>query len=254
MPENIKHFWNIVFYRTIAELKAENSRKLAGYIWWVLEPLLCLAVYYTVFSFLKFREENFTAFLLIGIITWRWFNASVMRSANSLRANRNLMLEINISKTLFPLTIVSIAVVKFSFSLIMLLILLLFLGVQITPFWCFLPLLLALQLLVVIGCSFTVASITPFFPDFTHILNTLMTLMFFASGILYPLNKLPAGAQKFIILNPMAILIEQYRDILMYNKYPDISKLGIIFIEGLLAFCLGYFILKKFNRTYPKII
>jgi homopolymeric O-antigen transport system permease protein len=254
MSEDLKHFWNIVFYRAIAELKAENSRKLAGYVWWILEPLMSLAVYYCVFSFLKFREENFTAFLLIGIITWRWFNASVMRSANSLKTNRNLMLEINVSKTLFPLTVVSVAVVKFSLSLLLLLVLLVILGINITPFWFFLPLLLVLQLLIIVGCSFTVASITPFFPDFSFILDTLLTLMFFASGILYPLDKLPERVQQFLVLNPMAILIEQYRNILMYNRYPDISKLVIILIEGLIIFALGYFTLKKFNRTYPKII
>lgn len=254
MAKDFKHFWNIVFYRTAAELKAENSRKLAGYVWWVLEPLMSLVVYYCVFSFLKFRENNFTAFLLIGIITWRWFNASVMRSVTSLKANRNLMLEVDISKTLFPLTVVSVAMVKFFFSLILLLVLLILLGIPVTPFWFLLPLLLAIQLLVIAGCSFMVASITPFFPDFTYILNTLLTLMFFASGILYPLKRLPVKVQQFLVLNPMATLIEQYREILMYSRYPDVWKLGITFAEGMLIFALGYFILKKFNRTYPKII
>jgi lipopolysaccharide transport system permease protein len=128
------------------------------------------------------------------------------------------------------------------------------LEIPVTAFWLFLPVLLVVQLLLIIGCSFTVAAITPFFPDFSLILNTLLTLMFFASGILYPLKRLPVKVQEFLVLNPMANLIEQYRNILMYSKSPDLWKLGIVFTEGVLIFALGYFILKKFNRTYPKII
>jgi len=254
MKAQVKHFFDLVFYKAFAELRAESSRAMAGYLWWVLEPLMTLGVYYTVFSFLRPRDgENFVVFLFTGIVFWRWFSACVMRSSNSLISSRSLMLQVDIHKAVMPLSIVIIDTVKFLVTFGLLIMLVFLSGVGINFAWIYLPVLLITQILLIIGCSFFTAAITPLFPDFSHILSTALMLMMMCSGVFYPLDILPEKAQSLLMLNPMTVLILQYRGIFLKGIGVDWSGLGVVWAEMLFVFGAGVFLLYKYNKVYPKI-
>ena len=105
---------NISLYRAWAEIKSESKRSYAGILWWVIRPLLSLAVYGIVFGMIfKNTVPNFLLFLFSGIIAWEWFASSVLRSANSINANRNLMLLVKVDPAMFPLSINFVDTVKF---------------------------------------------------------------------------------------------------------------------------------------------
>ena len=73
------NYYNIIIYRAIAELKSEGTRTYAGYLWWILEPLMSLAVYYVAFKYIFNRAtNNFAIFLFIGIVLYRFFAGKMM--------------------------------------------------------------------------------------------------------------------------------------------------------------------------------
>ncbi len=250
----MKHFFDLVVYNAFAELKAENSRAMAGYLWWVLEPLMTLGVYYFIFEFFRPPGEgNFVVFLFTGIIFWRWFHAAVTRSVTSLEMNRTLMLQVDLNKSLLPLSIVIIDSIKFLVTLVLLLGTVFLTGGHVTPAWIQLPFLLATQFFLIIGCSLLVAGIPPLFQDFTHILNTLMMLMMFCSGLFYSLDILPEKVQTVLMFNPMAVLIDQYRRIFLEGEFVEALPMTIVWVESVIVFLLGFGLLKRFDKVYPKI-
>lgn len=232
----MKHFFDLVFYKAIAELRAENSRAMAGYLWWVLDPLMTLGVYYAVFGFLRPNKGNFIVYLFTGIILWRWFSATVKRSANSLYVNRNLMLQVNLNKMILPLSIVVIDMIKFCITLLLLFILLFSIGEFPNMSWLGIPVLLATELFLIIACSFVVAAITPLFPDFQNILNTLLMLMMYSSAIFYSLDALPENIQAVLQYNPMASIIKQFRLIVVDANFIDMKMLVVVWAESLAIF------------------
>jgi len=87
-------------------LKADAQRYFFGYLWWVLEPLLWVGVFYLVFEILLGTgRTDFLVFLAVGKLTFIWFSKTVSQSANSLLANRGLIGKMDAPKWLFPLAI-----------------------------------------------------------------------------------------------------------------------------------------------------
>ena len=119
----MKNLLILIYYKTLSDLKSEARKTYAGYLWWMLEPLLQLAVYYAFFTYIfTAREPNYALFLFIGLVSWRWFQASVLHSANSLIINRSMTQVIDIDKAFFPLEVVCVDLVKYVFSLLLVLI------------------------------------------------------------------------------------------------------------------------------------
>lgn len=253
-PSPLIHACHVVWYRAIAELRAEATRTYAGYLWWVIQPLLMFGVYYTAFSFvLKDRREDFAVFLFTGIVLWQWFSVSVQRCAGSLIASKSLMLQVNLHKSVFPFSVMLVNSVKFLVTLVILFAVLFIAGYPPGWNWLLLPVLLLVELLVIAGFGCFSAMISPFVPDFQLILTTLLQLAFFLSGIIYDLSMLPDPYQRVLGLNPMAVVIEQTRGILMHNTPPDPLRLLIPLISGGLLLMISFALLHRFDKVYPKI-
>ena len=251
MFKSIFHNLILVKYNTIAELKAENSRNYIGYLWWVLEPLLTLVIYYIAFNYI-IKNERSLASLYIGIVAYRWFASAIQRSSSSILGN-NLMSLVYVHKSIFPLVIAFVDMIKFSVSLLLCIVILLFLGYHIDLSWCGIFLLVFLELLLITGLSLISAAITPFIPDFSLILATILQLTLFLSCVFFDLSDLTLKVQNLVKLNPLAIIIDQYRQVLMYNKMLDFKLLSYPFIFAIVVNIVGWLIIHKFNRKYPKI-
>ena len=110
----ISKYVNILIYRSAAELRSEGTRTYIGYLWWILEPLMSLVVYYVAFEYFLHRgTENFALFLFIGIIIYRFFAGTVTRSAGSIISGQGLMQLVYLHKSIFPLTVVLVNLAKF---------------------------------------------------------------------------------------------------------------------------------------------
>ena len=250
----IKHFINILLYRSSAELKSEATRTYAGYLWWIFEPLMSLAVYFVAFKYIFHRDtDNFALFLFSGIVVYRFFSGTVTRSAASISSGQGLMQLVYVHKSIFPLSVVMVNLVKFLITLLLVFVITWMSGIAPTVSYLALPILGLLILLVTTGVSMVCAAITPFFPDFQLILGTIMHLLIFLSGVFHDISKLPPKTQTLLRLNPLAAIIEQFRMILLHNQWPDFHLLIPVFLEGAVLLLIGWFLVNKYNRYYPKI-
>ena len=88
-------------------LKAEARRFYFGFWWWVIEPMLYVAVFYTVFyQILGNRAPDFLMFLVVGKFAFIWFSKTVNYAANSLVNNAGLISRMDMPKTLFPVAVI----------------------------------------------------------------------------------------------------------------------------------------------------
>jgi homopolymeric O-antigen transport system permease protein len=249
----VKNF-NIIKHQAFAELRAESTRTFAGYLWWIMQPLLSLLVYYIAFNWIFARgKENYAVFMFSGIVFYQWFASTVARSTTSLIDNYWMMQHLDVHKIVFPLYIVLVDFIKFIVVLIILLVTILLCGYSISIVWFSLVPLLFLQLLFIIGVSCGVAAITPFIPDLEQVIGVILHLMFFLSGVFFNLSQMPGELQAIMRLNPMAVLIEQYRLVLFHNNYPQWGKLGLTLLMSLGILFVSISILCRKNKMYPKI-
>ncbi len=224
-------------------------------LWWVIEPLMYLSVFYIVFThILKRGDENFVLFLLTGLIVWKWFQSTINTGASSLIQNASLMNQVYLPKIVFPLTAVSINTFKFLIVLFLYLIILQFTPTSFYLSWTLLPVIILCQLLFIIGVTSLLAAIMPFFPDLRMVLDNILMMLLFVSGIFFDVSSMPESVKKIFMLNPMASLIIMYRTIILDGSFPDWNALLAILVFSIFLIFVAIFIFYRFDRIYPKII
>lgn len=251
-----RHYLNLILYKAGADLRSEAAKTYIGVLWWVLDPILMMAVFYLVFAVLLQRgTEHFVQFLLIGLVAWRWFQGTVTNGANSISGGgKSLMRQVYLPKIIFPLVVVVTDLFKF---LVVLLLLLGFLWVSgFAPGFAYLalPLLLLLQLGLIIGLASLLAALVPFLPDLIIMVRHLLQMLFFLSGIFYSVEMIPAEYQSYFFLNPMAVLIDAYRAILMHAQWPSFIRLFGVLVLVAVVNLLAWWVLRACDRLYPKLV
>lgn len=245
---------HLIFYRTYADLKAEAERTYLGIVWWVLEPVINMAVYYFVFSTLLDRgEPDFAAFLLIGLVAWRWFESTVKRGCQIILSSKGLILQTNLPKAIFPITGLLVNTFKFTIAFGCLLIFLWFYGFH--PGlgdWARLPIVIAVQFLLLAAVALPLSAVVPFVPDLSEFVQFGLRLLFFMSGIFYDIGRIAPNYAFLEYVNPVAFVIASYRDILMHGAPLRYDYLGMWAGISIAVVLLGMALFRRLDPVYAK--
>lgn len=232
-------------------LKSESTRTRLGFAWWVLEPLMLLAIYYSVFGhLLRIQVENFAVFLIIGVTFWTWFNKSVMNCTDAIYEKKHILEHCKVNPLIFPLTSIFKDLAKESLVVALLLLLLCAVGFMPSWLWLYLPLIALVQLVVTAAVGIVVAGLIPFMPDLRIIISSGLQFLMFASGVFYAKDNVPAQFHALLDLNPLATLISLYRDVLMYGRAPAPESLLLLFAGAVLLFVLAVSFISLNKNSY----
>ena len=216
-------------------LKADARRYFFGYLWWILEPLLYVAVFYIVFErLLGSRQPDFLVFLAVGKLTFIWFSKSVTQAAGSLPLNKGVIGQVNLPKHLFPLAVLHEGLYRQMAVFLFLLAFIAFAGFTPHASWWYLLPIAVVQYLLIIGCGLIAALLVCAKRDFQLLISLGMVFLLFMSGIFWDIRSIedPLLANWLITLNPLAVLIDSYRQVLMMHQAPEMNRLTIILIEA----------------------
>lgn len=254
--------WNLIIPLVRREVAGRYRGSLFGLLWAFFSPVLMLLVYVFIFgSVFKLRwmtdpesKVDFAIALFTGLIVYGLFADSVSRAPNVIVNNVSY-----VKKVVFPLEILPVVAVGAALfhALVSVAVLLLFyLLVNSFVPWTviFLPAVLAPLVLLAIGATWLFASLGVFFRDISQIIGIFITALLFLSPIFYPTAALPEDVQAYIILNPLTLLIEQAREVLIWGRPPDWSQLAIhFFISGIFAYlCYAWF--QKTRRGFADVL
>ncbi len=248
-------YLELILFKAYTGLRSEAARTYLSFLWWVLDPILSMSIYYVVFGLLFQRgTEDFVAFLLVGLVVWQWFANSIRHGMGSILGNGRLMTQVDLPKEIFPTIEIVMDLVKFGFVFALLVIFLWIYGFNIGPAYLALPLVMAVELLLLTAFTYLAAAIIPFAPDLRFLIDALLNLAFFLSGVFFSGESIPEQYRAYFYLNPVAGLIEAYRAILMHGVWPDWAMLGKIGLLALLGFYAAQGLIRHFGHLYPRII
>lgn len=212
-------------------LRADAARYFLGYIWWVLEPLLWVGVFYLVFVvLLDSREPNFMIFLATGKLAFVWFSKTVSQASNSIVSGKGLVGKISVPMSLFPMAVVQESLYRQAAVFAMLTGLLVSDGYAITMTWWYLVPLLLVYYILILACSFLGACMVCIARDFAQLISLGVMFLLFMSGIFWDVRTLgdPYKTELVMNLNPLAFILDAFRQIMMYNTPPDMVHLAAI--------------------------
>lgn len=224
----MRHFLSLVFTYANLNLKAEAKKTYLSYLWWLLEPALYVAAFYFVFAvILDNGRADYIAFLVLGKIPFLWFSKSINGAAGTIMQNRGLLTHSEVRPELFPLVDLQQNLHKQSVVFIGLVIFVLAQGYMVSEAWVYLPLIVLLQFLLILPISLLAAWFTSFIPDTRMLIGMFTIVMMFVSGIFWDVNEVAEPMRSQILLyNPLAFIIDAYRQVLLYGNTPDVRHLG----------------------------
>lgn len=223
------------------ELKARYRGTVLGFLWSFVNPLVLMALYVLVFSvYLRVDMPNYPAFLLSGIFPWLWFSSTQSEATLAILGNAGLIRKVYLPSEVFPLVFVGSNMVHFLASLPILFGFLVWSGL--TPSWSLLllPLIIAIQVPFTCGVALVLAALTVQFRDLVHIVPNLMTALFFATPIFYPVAMVPERYRILVDANPLSHLITAYHDVLFYGRVPSLWHLAVLVVASWLVLAAGF--------------
>jgi len=239
----LRRFWMLADEMARMALKADASRLYLGYLWWVLEPLLYVAVFYLVFDvLLSSPRGDFLAFLMVGKLTFVWFSKSVVHASRSILAAKGLIGKIDLPKTLFPIASIQQSLYKQMVVFVLLIVFLLATGHGITSAWLWLPLIVAVNYLLIAACALAASALVCVVEDIAMLVSLAMVFLLFSSGIFWDPRALnPATMEMLFLINPIAMLLDAYRQVLMVGAAPAAGHLlGLAVLSGLACLVVAW--------------
>lgn len=232
------------------DLHGRYKGSFFGFLWTFINPLLQLIVYSIVFSIiLRMGIENYGLFLFVALIPWIFFASSIQAGSSCIIDNANLVNKIYFPREILPISIVTSCFINMLYSFIIVIAAVIFYGENnVYINYIYLPVLFAVEYIIVLGITLIVSAVTVYFRDLSHILSILLMMWQFLTPVFYPITMVPKEYVYLFELNPMTNIISSYRDILFYNTVPEILLLFQSFIYGLVLLFFGFIffgILKK---------
>ena len=111
----------ILWLLIVRDLKVRYAGSVLGYLWTILDPLLMTVVYWFVFTQVFHRnrpgEQPYIVFLILGLLAWQWFSATVTDTTKALVSDSRLVRSTNIPREIWVLKTVGSKGVEYLFSL-----------------------------------------------------------------------------------------------------------------------------------------
>ena len=255
------HYRELILNLAMRELKARYKNTVLGFFWSLLNPLGMMLVFTAVFTiFMRSKIENFPIYALCGLLPWNYFSAAVMGSVNTIVNNANLVTKVYFPREVLPIATVLANLVNFLLTLVVLFAALLLVRAPFNPWLWLLPVVILIQSAFILGLAFILSTLNVFYRDTLMVMDVAMLAWFFLTPIFYPLEDLPRSYlignfdldlhRTMYILNPMASIINTYRDLLYRGYRTDFDFFVRTATTAFLVLIVGYWFFCKYSNRF----
>jgi lipopolysaccharide transport system permease protein len=244
------------------EILGRYRGSFMGLFWSLFHPVLMLIIYTFVFSVVfKARwgtsgggQSEFALVLFAGLIVFNLFSECVNRAPSLILSNVNY-----VKKVVFPLEIlpwVSLGSAGFH-ALISLAVWFIAYGLLFgIPHWTvvLVPFVVLPLLLFTLGLMWCLASLGVYLRDVSQVIGVVTMILMFMSPIFYPIEALPAQFRDILQLNPLAPIIEQFRDVLYWGRIPNLRVYAVCLIAGGAVTLFGFAWFQKTRKGFADVL
>lgn len=234
-------------------LKAEAAKYKLGILWWFLEPLIWVAVFYIVFNMILDsgrRSGDFIIFLATGKFAFIWFSKTVLQAAGSIVASQGLVGKIDTPKSLFPMSAIQQSLYRQSSVYVVLMLFLMLGGIMPSMSWLWMMPLLVVFYLMIVAASLIGACLVCVLRDFFKLIPLGMTFLMFTSGIFWDPRQIgsPEKTELLFTVNPLAFVLDAHRQILMYHTAPDLFHLATIGLGSAVLIWMALLYMRRYSQ------
>jgi lipopolysaccharide transport system permease protein len=251
--QRVSYMRDLLRELVVRDMKLRYKRSVLGILWSLLQPLAQLTVYVFVFGrVLNLDIPNYPSFVFVGVLAYNWFQAALHQSVGAITDNRELIKRPGFPVAILPVASVTTNLVHFLLALPILLLTVLLVGGRVTGAFLALPLIMALQFLLILSLGYFLATFQVTFRDTQHLLGVFLMLFFFLTPIFYHRQAIPPQYQFVYQVNPMTHLITAYRTVLLDGDWPSLLPLLIVAVFSLGLLWLGHRFFVRASHSFAE--
>ena len=242
---------------TAREIKVRYTQSVLGAAWAILQPLSLMLMFNAVFSYLVRIPTDaipYPLFSYTALLPWTFFSASISFAVPSLVQNMNLVTKIYFPREILPMAAVAAGLIDFLIAALVLVVMLAGYQVPLHRTVIMVPVILLVQILLTLGVVLFASAVNVFYRDIRFVVPLAVQLWMYATPIIYPTTLIPEDLRWLYMLNPMAGVIESYRDVVLRGAWPDWNGLGLAAVISAAVCAAGYAYFKRVEWQFADFI
>jgi ABC-2 type transport system permease protein len=265
--DSLATFYNrrwLIRYLVQRQMSSSYRRSYLGLLWAFLGPLMLVALLTLVFSEMlgiRFRELtgdsalNFGLYLYCGLLPFMTYSEALNRGVNAIRRNSDLVQKVVFPLEILPLTqVIASFILRNVFGLGALIVVLWVLEQRLHWTAFLLPLVMVPQLLFTLGLSYLMAVAGTYLPDVKETLRAVVRATFFITPIIWPPERLPENLRFLVDYNPLAFLVEAYRNLILDGVLPNNTTLIYFSLFAAALFAVGLAVFNRVKHNFADLL
>ncbi|HEY5437125.1 MAG TPA: ABC transporter permease [Candidatus Limnocylindrales bacterium] len=254
----------LIAYLVRADLKKSGADTVLGNVWWIIDPLLQMLVYFVLVGVILNRgagTPDYPLFIFAAILPWKWFESTVRDGASAVVRSERLVKQIYFPKLVLPFAATISGVAHFAFGLIPLALLIAFAYPErASPWILLLPVVAFVQLVFSLAVATGLAAVNVFYRDIGNLAHHLLRFWFYLSPALYGLDEVAKLSEQHRIvavwftLNPWTYLLGAYRDLIYYGRPPEGGPLLVVLLLSIVLLAIAILVFKRLEPSFAKVL
>jgi lipopolysaccharide transport system permease protein len=247
----------LVWSWTSRTIRGRYQQSALGWLWAIVQPAASAAIFtfiFTRFVPIHTGDTPYVVFSYIAMVPWTFLATSLNDMTSSMIQNMNLVKKIYFPREAILVATMLARLLDAGVASGLLIVLMLYFQVPLFSIvWLYLPVILATQIMLILGLGLICATLNVFYRDIQSLVALGIQIWFYASPIIYPVSTVPEHLRTFFYLNPMTGILEAYRDVLLNGQLPGSYFTSSILISTII--CMGgYWFFKHMEVRFADII
>jgi lipopolysaccharide transport system permease protein len=257
--KELSSYNEVIYALSAREIKSRYKQSVIGILWAIIQPFSLMVIFTIIFGnfFSLNSNENipYPIFVYCTLVPWTFFARSIGSSTGSLVGNALLVTKIYFPKEILPISLILANIFDLCIASLILFFMMIFYHIGFSINLLYLVPLFFVQLIFTLAISLFLSAANVFYRDIANAIALIIQIWMYATPIIYSTERIPVKYQSlYLILNPMAPIIEGFRNIIVREVPPDWFYLGISSLFSLCMLIFAYLYFKKAEIFFSDVI
>jgi len=258
MIQELVQYRHLLMMLAWKDIRIRYKQSVMGFLWAVLMPLLIVAAGIIVKKGIsiisgKPLEISDLASITVKALPWSFLIGAVRFSTNSLVSNANLVTKIYFPREVFPLAAVLANLFDFAIASIATIVILGFMGVGISVYILWVPLLLLFLILFTAGVGMLMSCANLFFRDVKYLVEVFLTFAIFFTPVFYEASMFGKW-ETLLLLNPVGAILECVNAVVVLHQPPNYFWMLYAASWGIGLFLISWNIFHRLEYSFAENI
>ena len=254
---DIQRYFKYALRSAKADLRSEVANAYLDWLWWLIEPFCMMLIYTLIFGVVfNASEEYFPIFIFSGLAMWTFFSRGMSVSVNIVRNNKNIISKIYLPKFIlyFARMLVNGFKMMVSFAIVVVMLVVYRVPITLNMLY-FIPIMIVFFLFT-FGMGSILMHFGVYVNDLSYIVGIILSMLMYFTGTFYAVGKrIPAPFGEILEqFNPVAYCIASMRNVVLYNKSPQLDLLLMWGMVSVVLSAIGVYTIYRNENAYVKVI